>query len=56
MNEEVTDADDYADWLRWVADAEQSRRARCESTPDAVATLVLQQPGPRHTSLIPTLL
>jgi hypothetical protein len=22
MNEEITDADDYADWLRWVADAE----------------------------------
>jgi hypothetical protein len=27
MNEEVTDADDYADWMRWVANAEQSRRA-----------------------------
>ncbi|CAK9215035.1 unnamed protein product [Sphagnum troendelagicum] len=22
MNEEVTNADDYADWMRWVADAE----------------------------------
>jgi hypothetical protein len=22
MNEEVMDADDYADWIRWVADAE----------------------------------
>jgi hypothetical protein len=25
MNEKVTDADDYTDWMRWVADAEQSR-------------------------------
>jgi hypothetical protein len=56
MNEEVTDADDYADWMTWVADAEQSRRAMCESTPDAVVTLMLQQPGLRDTSLIPTLL
>ncbi len=22
MDEEITDVDDYADWLRWVADAE----------------------------------
>ncbi len=41
MNEEVTDADDYADWMRWVADAEQSRRAMSKSTPDAVVTLML---------------
>ncbi len=56
MNEEVTDADDYADWMRWVADAEQSRRAMSESTPDAVVTLMLQQLGLRDTSSIPTLL
>ncbi|CAK9265696.1 unnamed protein product [Sphagnum jensenii] len=56
MNEEVTDVDDYADWMRWVADAEQSRRAMCESTPDAAVTLMLQQPGLRDTSSIPTLL
>jgi len=24
MDEEITDADDYADWLRWVIDAKQS--------------------------------
>jgi len=42
MDEEITDADDYADWLRWVADAKQSRQARRETTPDAVATLALQ--------------
>ncbi len=56
MNEELTDADDYADWMKWVADAEQSRRAMCECTPDAAVTLVLQQPNPRDTSSIPTLL
>jgi hypothetical protein len=56
MNEEVTDADDYADWMRWVADAEQSRRAMCESTLDAAVTLMLQQPGLKDTSSIPTLL
>jgi len=41
MNEEITDADDYADWMRWVADAEQSKRAMCESTPDVAVTLML---------------
>jgi len=25
MNEKITDADDYADWLRWVADAKQGK-------------------------------
>ncbi len=56
MNEKVTNVDDYANWMRWVADAEQSRRAMCESIPDAVVTLMLQQPGLRDTSSIPTLL
>jgi hypothetical protein len=56
MNEEITDADDYADWLRWVADAKQGRRTRRGGTPDAVATLVLQQTHPTDISSIPTLL
>ncbi len=56
MNEELTDADDYANWMKWVADAEQSRRAMCECTPDAAVTLMLQQPNPRDISSIPTLL
>jgi hypothetical protein len=56
MNEEVTDADDYTDWMRWVANAEQSRRAMCESMPDATVTLMLQQPGLRDTSSILMLL
>jgi hypothetical protein len=56
MNEELTTADDYADWMKWVADVEQSRRAMCECTPYAVVTLMLQQPNLRDTSSIPTLL
>jgi len=31
MAEEVTDSDDYADWIRWASDAEQSRHAMYES-------------------------
>ncbi len=41
MNEEVTDADDYADWMRWASNVEQSRRAMCECTLDAAVTLLL---------------
>jgi hypothetical protein len=25
MEKEITDANDYVDWLKWVSDAEQSR-------------------------------
>jgi len=32
MKEEVTDSDDYADWIQWMSDAEQSRHAIYEST------------------------
>ncbi|CAK9199274.1 unnamed protein product [Sphagnum troendelagicum] len=40
MNEEITEGDDYADWIRWVADAEQSMRA--ERTPNDTVTFMLQ--------------
>jgi len=56
MSGEITDANDYADWLRWVTDAEQGKRTQRESTPDADATLVLQQTYPTDISSIPTLL
>ncbi len=26
MTEEITDGDDYADWIKWVADAEESKQ------------------------------
>ncbi len=47
MDEEIMDADDYADWLRWVTDVEQSRQTRRETTPDAVATLRYSKPTQR---------
>jgi len=25
MKEEITDADDYADWIQWVSDVEQGK-------------------------------
>jgi len=50
MNEEITEGDDYADWIRWVADAEQSMRA--ERTPNDTVTFMLQQPHPTETPSI----
>jgi hypothetical protein len=32
MIEELTDSNDYADWIRWVSDAEQSRQVAYGST------------------------
>jgi hypothetical protein len=42
MEEEITDADDYIDWLRWVSDAEQSRQAMYESTHCSKIPVLLQ--------------
>jgi hypothetical protein len=56
MTEEVTDADDYADWIRWVFDVDQSRQDMYESTHDAVVPLLPQQPSQDHNSLILVLL
>jgi hypothetical protein len=53
INEEIMEEDDYADWIRWVADAEQSRRALC--TPHVDVTLELPQSVPRDTPSIRTL-
>jgi hypothetical protein len=53
MNEEITEGDDYVDWIRWVADAEQSMRAEC--TPNDNVTFMLQQPQPTNTPSTPTL-
>jgi hypothetical protein len=41
MEEKIRDADDYADWLRWVSDAEQSRQAMYESTHDVAIPLLM---------------
>jgi hypothetical protein len=53
MNEEITKGDDYANWIRWVADAERSMRAEC--TPNDNMTFMLQQPQPTNTPSTPTL-
>jgi hypothetical protein len=42
MEEEIIDVDDYANWLRWVSDAKQSRHAMYESTHYATILLLLQ--------------
>ncbi|CAK9858811.1 unnamed protein product [Sphagnum jensenii] len=41
MVEEVTDADDYVDWIRWVSNVEQGRQAMYESTHDIPVPLLL---------------
>jgi len=53
MNEEITEGDDYADWIRWVADAEQSMRE--ERTPKDMVTLVSQQHRSTDTTTVLTL-
>jgi hypothetical protein len=42
MAEEITDGDDYANWIRWVSDAEKSRQTMYESTHDVPVPLLLQ--------------
>jgi hypothetical protein len=42
MEEEIIDADDYVDWLRWVSYADQSRQAMYESTQCAKIPILLQ--------------
>jgi len=55
MAEEVTDLDDYADWIRWASDVEQSRQVVHESIQDLPIPLLLQQPSPAHNYSIPVL-
>jgi hypothetical protein len=42
MKEEIADADDYADWIRWVADEEQGRQAISRATNGAEVSVLLQ--------------
>jgi len=53
MKEEITDADDYADWIRWVFNAKQGRQAMYESTRGVAVPPLLQQPSQVHASSIP---
>ncbi len=56
MTEEIADGDDYADWIRWVSDAEKGIQSMHESTHDVPVPLLLQQHSPEHDSIIPMLL
>jgi hypothetical protein len=42
MKEEIMDADDYADWIRWVADEEQERQASSRVTDVTEVSVLLQ--------------
>ncbi|CAN5964047.1 unnamed protein product [Sphagnum jensenii] len=53
MNEEISEGDDYADWMQWVRDAEQSRRT--ERAPDVATKISLQRAGQMNTPSIATL-
>ncbi len=42
MREEITDADDYADWIKWVADAEQKKQALVDGLNHVEVPVLLQ--------------
>ncbi|CAK9869949.1 unnamed protein product [Sphagnum jensenii] len=42
MREEVTDADDYADWIRWSADGEVRKKGRSLTTDSSKESVLLQ--------------
>jgi hypothetical protein len=42
MREEITDTDDYADWIQWVSDAEKGRHASMEAARCAEVPALLQ--------------
>ncbi len=56
MKEEITDANDYVDWIRWVSNVEQGRHAMYESTRGVAVPPLLQQPSQVHASSILALL
>jgi hypothetical protein len=42
MKEEITNADDYADWIQWAANAEQGKETLPEATNAAKVPVILQ--------------
>ncbi len=42
MKEEITDADDYADWIQWVFDAEQRKNVISTTPKHEEAPILLQ--------------
>jgi len=37
MKEEITDVDDYADWIQWAADAEKGKKTLSKAMSAAVS-------------------
>ncbi|CAK9269732.1 unnamed protein product [Sphagnum jensenii] len=46
MKEELTDDDDYADWIQWAADEEQRMQSVSEAAIAAEESVLLQMAGP----------
>jgi len=42
MKEEITDADDYADWIRWAADGEGRKKGLFQATKVTKESVLLQ--------------
>jgi hypothetical protein len=42
MEEEIVDVDDYADWIKWVSDAEKGKQAIFETANRAEVPVLLQ--------------
>ncbi len=42
MEEEITDADDYANWIKWASDAEKGKQAIFEIANRAEVLVLLQ--------------
>jgi hypothetical protein len=42
MKEEITDSDDYADWIQWVSDAEQGKQGISTTSKQEEAPVLLQ--------------
>ncbi|CAN5950574.1 unnamed protein product [Sphagnum jensenii] len=42
MKEEITDADDYADWIQWAVDAKQDKQTLSEATSATGESVLLQ--------------
>ncbi len=41
MTEENSDGDDYADWIKWSADAEENRLSVCKSARNVLGLVLL---------------
>jgi hypothetical protein len=53
VTEENSDGDDYADWIKWSADAKENRLSVCKSARNVLGLVLLQQHKPNRDSMIP---